>query len=240
MAGGKSQEGSGTVIRFGFLHFCPQTVQGSTAVPGLWDVHGVFSDPSPATGIKKPRFLANSLWPALVCALLVPAPRSRCPSCPTGAVPSVPHRPARAPTHQRALGWPPAPRPGRGGPGLPLAPPAQPCCWLCCVPPGSLRHSGPRRRLAAGLAARGDNGSLLCPAKARGQASASVPALCLLPRARGCSGHLGHAQHRDTSHGEGGTCFPRRSVAGERVLCLGITIAGRETSGPFPSRLRSP
>ena len=51
----------------------------------------------------------------------------------TGAVPSIPRHPACAPTHQRAPGWPPAPRPGRGGPGLLLAPPAWPCrnrCWL--------------------------------------------------------------------------------------------------------------
>lgn len=172
-------------------------------------MRGVFSDPSPAVGVK-PRFLKFGKLPLACSGLCLTCPyptnpSAALPSPHTGTVPSIPGRPACAPTHRRAPGWPPAPRPGTGVLELPLAPAAQPWCSRCgsAVAARQPPAARPWQRLVPAWPCAGTMARFSALPQRRGRAGACVPTLCLLPRTRGCSAQLGHPQHSDTSRGEG-------------------------------------
>lgn len=230
-----------------FFHFCLQAVQQSAAAarglaasltPRLRDMHGVFSDPSPSVGVKTPLFKFGSL-PLACTALCLTCPcpanlAAALPSPPTGTVPSIP-RPAPRLTRELRAGLQPHGQAEQDqGCRWPWQPSHGAAARLCCVPPGSLHRSVLGSGWCRGWPRAGTMARFSALPKRRGWAGACVPTLCLLPRTRGCSAQLGHPQHSDTSHGEGGTCFERLSVVGDRALCLGITVAGGETISPFP------
>lgn len=225
---------------WGFAFLPPNRPRERSSSGGSSSSWGVCRS-QPCHGDKKtPGFLANSLWPALVCALLVPNP-------PTQLSLHPPVTPAQSPASLITL---PVPRlTGELRAGLQphgQAEEDQGCCWPHWPGHSTTAAGSAASHQAAsagpvlggswrrGWQCAGTMARFSALPKHWGWAGACVPALCLLPRARGCSGQLGHSQYRDTSHGEGGTCFQRRSMAGERVLCLGIAVAGRETGSPFP------